>query len=120
MNKSPLVVSPGLGEDDANQLMILNRIFHLPVVDDSGMIVGLHVAEQLRSIGLHYEVIVIMAGGRGQRLMPLTSDLPKPMLLIKGKPMLEYIILPTGQARRFLQVCNHCQLLSGEDNLLLW
>lgn len=36
--------------------------------------------------------IVIMAGGRGKRLMPLTNDTPKPMLLVNGKPMLEWII----------------------------
>ena len=32
---------------------------------------------------------VIMAGGRGERLMPLTKDKPKPMLEINGKPIIE-------------------------------
>jgi mannose-1-phosphate guanylyltransferase/phosphomannomutase len=36
---------------------------------------------------------VIMAGGRGTRLMPLTGDLPKPMVKLIDKPVLEYIIL---------------------------
>ena len=35
---------------------------------------------------------VIVAGGRGMRLRPLTDDLPKPMLELDGKPILEYIL----------------------------
>ncbi|MFA6866912.1 MAG: nucleotidyltransferase family protein [Clostridia bacterium] len=36
---------------------------------------------------------VIMAGGKGTRLLPLTNDTPKPMMKIIDKPILEYIIL---------------------------
>ena len=35
---------------------------------------------------------VILAGGKGERLMPLTKDIPKPMVLIHNKPYLEYQI----------------------------
>ena len=35
---------------------------------------------------------VIMAGGKGTRLQPLSKDIPKPMFLILGKPILEYQI----------------------------
>jgi dTDP-glucose pyrophosphorylase/predicted transcriptional regulator len=92
MNASPLVVSPELGEAEAHQLMLLNHFFHLPVVDASGQLVGLHVAEQLRSPVEHSETMVIMAGGRGKRLMPLTATIPKPMLLLQDRPILEHII----------------------------
>lgn len=92
MNATPLVVSPELGEAEAHQLMLLNHFFHLPVVDAAGQLVGLHVAEQLRSPEPRSETLVIMAGGRGQRLMPLTASLPKPMLPLQGRPILEHII----------------------------
>jgi dTDP-glucose pyrophosphorylase/predicted transcriptional regulator len=92
MNPSPLVVSPELEESAANQLMRLNHFFHLPVVDQSGKLVGLHVAEQLRSPEQRTEALVIMAGGRGQRLMPLTANTPKPMLPLRGRPILEHIV----------------------------
>jgi NDP-sugar pyrophosphorylase family protein len=36
--------------------------------------------------------MIIMAGGFGRRLLPLTEDCPKPMLIVAGKPMLEHII----------------------------
>lgn len=35
---------------------------------------------------------VILAGGRGERLRPLTDTVPKPMVRINGKPFLEYLI----------------------------
>ncbi|MBE3139475.1 MAG: NTP transferase domain-containing protein, partial [Thermoplasmata archaeon] len=35
---------------------------------------------------------VILAGGRGTRLQPLTDTVPKPMILMNGKPFLEYLI----------------------------
>ena len=35
---------------------------------------------------------IILAGGRGVRLRPVTNHIPKPMILIHGKPFLEYII----------------------------
>ena len=36
---------------------------------------------------------IILAAGKGTRLGGLTQDIPKPMLPIKGKPLLEHIIL---------------------------
>lgn len=35
---------------------------------------------------------VILAAGKGTRMRPLTYDIPKPMLLIRGKPVLEYTL----------------------------
>ena len=35
---------------------------------------------------------LIMAGGQGSRLRPLTCDLPKPMVPVANRPMMEYII----------------------------
>ena len=35
---------------------------------------------------------VIMAGGEGSRLRPLTSNLPKPMMPLANKPMMEHVI----------------------------
>ena len=92
MNSSPLVVSDDLGEAEVSQLMLLNGYLHMPTVDKSGLLTGLHVAKQLLSNQIRDEPFAIMAGGRGRRLMPLTENIPKPMLPIHGKPILEKII----------------------------
>ena len=42
---------------------------------------------------LQYEnPVIIMAGGFGKRLMPLTKNCPKPLLPVLGKPVIEHII----------------------------
>lgn len=92
MNRSPLIVSPDLGENEAQQLMIVNNFLHLPVVSNEGKLLGLHVAKQLQNRIDREETFVIMAGGRGKRLIPLTDTCPKPMLPLLGKPILEHLI----------------------------
>ena len=92
MNSSPVVVSPDTKQAEAFQLMLFNHFFHLPIVNADGILVGLHVAPQLQSLQVIYEPLVIMAGGLGKRLMPLTQNVPKPMLPINEKPILQHII----------------------------
>ncbi len=43
-------------------------------------------------IGSSVDTAFICAGGKGERLMPLTKDVPKPMIKVNGKPMLEHIV----------------------------
>ncbi len=88
----PLVVPPDLGRDLVLQLMRANKLQQLPVVDDRGTVVGLHVWDELISPSQRDNRVVIMAGGRGVRLHPHTENCPKPLLPVGGKPMLEHII----------------------------
>ncbi|MBL8174827.1 MAG: nucleotidyltransferase family protein [Bryobacterales bacterium] len=55
------------------------------------------------------ETAVILAAGRGTRMGALTSELPKPMLLLAGKPMLEHILdrLSAAGIRRVLLVIGY-------------
>jgi len=92
MNSSPVVVSPNTNQMEAFQLMLLNHFFHLPIVNSDGILVGLHVVPQLQASQVISEPLVIMAGGLGKRLMPLTKNVPKPMLRINEKPILQHII----------------------------
>lgn len=103
MNTNPLIVPPELKENEAKVIMNLNNFFHLPIVDQNGLLIGLHVADELYSPETREETFVIMAGGRGKRLMPLTKTTPKPMLPVKGKPMLEHIIL-NAKAEGFVNI----------------
>ncbi len=62
----------------------------LPVLNDEQCIVGAHDLKRLRAV-LPLDCM-IMAGGRGERLRPLTDDVPKPLLKVGGKPIIEHNI----------------------------
>lgn len=62
----------------------------LPVLDDNGIITQVFDLKKHKSI-LPLECM-IMAGGRGERLRPLTDKIPKPMLLVGNKPIIEHNI----------------------------
>jgi hypothetical protein len=40
---------------------------------------------------------IILAGGKGSRLQPFTQHLPKPLMPIEGKPILEWLLLQLQQ-----------------------
>ena len=92
VNKSPLVLPQSAGKQIALEIMRANNVLQIPVVDESCRLVGLHIWNEIGSSECHDHSMVIMAGGRGTRLRPLTEDCPKPMLTVAGKPMLQHII----------------------------
>jgi dTDP-glucose pyrophosphorylase len=92
VHRNALVVPPELGRELVMQLMVANKIHQIPVVDKQHQVVGLHLWDEIASPPNRSNLMVIMAGGIGARLLPHTENCPKPMLLVAGKPMLEHII----------------------------
>lgn len=92
LHRNALVVPPGLGRDTVMQLMIANKIQQIPIVDEQQHVVGLHLWDEVTTPAARTNTMVIMAGGKGTRLMPHTENCPKPLVLLAGKPMLEHII----------------------------
>ncbi|MGX9565679.1 nucleotidyltransferase family protein [Pseudomonas sp. CFBP 5748] len=92
MSVNPLVVPPEMGRDMVLHLMHANKIHQIPVVDTSRCVTGLHLWDEVLDTSERTNTMVIMAGGLGKRLLPLTEDCPKPMLSVGGKPILELII----------------------------
>ena len=92
VQRDALVVPPELRRDTVLQLMRANMVHQLPVVDDRRRVVGLHSWDELIAPGPRPNLMVIMAGGRGERLRPQTEHRPKPLLPVAGKPVLEHII----------------------------
>ncbi len=78
------------GERDINKVIEYRegnfRI--LPVIDKNDKVVNVINFREIRSY-LPVDA-VIMAGGRGQRLQPLTDATPKPLLKVGGKAIMEY------------------------------
>ena len=71
--------------------MITNSILQLPIVDKNKIIKGLYSLSDFLKINKK-NPFIIMAGGKGLRLRPITKKIPKPMIKINGKPILETII----------------------------
>lgn len=93
--------------EERRQLMATAQIRHLPILDDAGRIVDLAVSDDLQQVDEDLQA-VIMAGGFGTRLRPLTDDTPKPMLPIGGKPLMERTIRQLEQAGiRRINVTTH-------------
>ena len=70
--------------------MLNDGIEIIPILDSKGRIKELVDLKKIK--GIVPVTALIMAGGRGIRLMPLTKDKPKPMLEIQGKPIIEHVI----------------------------
>lgn len=92
VHRTPLVVPPGIGRDTVLNLMTANKIQQIPIVDEQRAVLGLHLWDTIAEAPVRPNAMVIMAGGLGRRLLPLTENCPKPLLPVAGKPMLEHII----------------------------
>jgi dTDP-glucose pyrophosphorylase len=93
MNRTPVVAPPGLGAAEALALMRTRGLRHLPLVDGQGTAVDLLRLEELLAPPERLTCpAVVMAGGEGRRLRPLTEDIPKPLLSVGGKPLVEILI----------------------------
>ena len=92
MNKAPLVAPAGVSAVAALALMRSRSIRQLPVVDDGRRVVDVLFFDRLLEPPPLPNAAVIMAGGRGSRLSPLTDKTPKPLLRVGGKPVLEIMI----------------------------
>ncbi len=93
MNRQPTVARL---EDERDYLLATMRakqLHRLPVVDDENRLVGLETFDELVERQSRDNVAVLMAGGLGQRLLPLTEDCPKPLLKVGGRPILETILI---------------------------
>lgn len=86
-------VAPEAGRAEVLDIMRARDIGQLPVLDAEGRLCGLHTIGQLISAVRRPNCAVILAGGRGTRLYPITEDIPKPMVTVAGRPILERLVL---------------------------
>ena len=87
-----VAVSPAAGRAEVLDLMQARYIQQVPVVEE-GRLVGLHLLRELLGGVVRPNVAVIMAGGKGMRLRPITETIPKPMVKVAGRPILERLVL---------------------------
>jgi dTDP-glucose pyrophosphorylase len=88
----PVVGNPNMSKTEKLSLMQTHKVRHLPIIDAKGIISDLILLDDWLENKTPRLTAVVMAGGLGQRLRPLTDEIPKPMLPVNGKPMLEHLI----------------------------
>jgi dTDP-glucose pyrophosphorylase len=107
MNRQPVACPAALGREAALAVMRGSGVKQVPLTDEAGRVVGLELMGDVIKRTEHDNWVVLMAGGLGQRLRPLTEDCPKPLLPVGGQPILEIILknfARQGFSRFFLSV----------------
>jgi len=97
-SKPTVLIGGKYKHDEAKKLFTKNMFDLIPVVDDEGKLINvlhwetvLNNGKKMQKEELHVPV-VIMAGGKGTRMEPFTKVLPKPLVPIHDKPIIEHII----------------------------
>jgi NDP-sugar pyrophosphorylase family protein len=94
----PVTAPVGTSPSDLLQLMKAENLRHIPLIGKDGRLAGLALlSELIRGSELPLSAVV-MAGGLGTRLRPLTEDLPRPMLPIGERPLIEDIVTQLREA----------------------
>jgi dTDP-glucose pyrophosphorylase len=93
MTTAFISASPEMDRSGVLDLMKAASVRHVPVIDANRRLVGIHFLDVLLGTDRKPNVAVIMAGGEGRRLRPLTDRTPKPMICVAGRPILERIVL---------------------------
>jgi dTDP-glucose pyrophosphorylase len=107
MNPNATCVSARMPREEMLALMRRRAFHHLPLVDENEQVVGLVTLDELVGTIQRSNWVVLMAGGLGTRLHPLTKHKPKPLLSIGDKPILETILesfVDQGFSRFFISV----------------
>jgi dTDP-glucose pyrophosphorylase len=90
--RDPIVAPVDTPEAQLVRIMTEEAVRHLPLVDGDDKVVGIALLDELVR---EYELplrAVVMAGGLGQRLRPLTETVPKPLLPVGERPLLEILV----------------------------
>ncbi|WP_017211315.1 nucleotidyltransferase family protein [Clostridium beijerinckii] len=93
-NKECIYVYENKNINSIKRCFIENKIKFIPVVDNNKEVIDYYEIDDF----INYNTmekdnpVLIMAGGLGTRLKPLTDEIPKPMLKVGSKPILQSII----------------------------
>ena len=90
--KNPTTALEGDSKDKIIQKAISKQVYQIPILNKEGILVDIVNLATLLNISKKRNRVILMAGGLGTRLRPLTQDIPKPLLKVGNKPILETII----------------------------
>jgi len=98
VNKKSYTIKNIMDERNLIKIMSDRSINHVPLLDYKNKVIGMYVNHDRDYSARNIQnSLLIMAGGKGLRMLPHTQHSPKPMMLVKKKPILEHIILRAKQ-----------------------
>jgi dTDP-glucose pyrophosphorylase/CBS domain-containing protein len=106
---SPVTAPVGSDRGVCLSLLKQHSILHLPLVDAENRVAGLVTLDEfVPNADLPLQAM-IMAGGKGERLRPLTESVPKPMLRVGNQPLMEIVLeqLRAAGVRRINVATHH-------------
>ena len=92
MNRDPKIHADGESKVKLRREMLKREISYVPKIDKNGIVTAVLHCPLIYGYESLNNTAVIMAGGRGERLRPLTDEKPKPLLEIGGKAVLERVV----------------------------
>lgn len=107
INRNFIAVGPEEDRCHVVDIMKARYIHQIPIIDNTGHLLGIHLLKMIIGASPRPNWAVIMAGGKGTRLRPITEHVPKPMIKVAGRPILERLVLHLvgfGIRRIFLSV----------------
>lgn len=93
MNRDYTYVDKNLSRANVMDLMKARKLTVIPILGNGRKISGVHTLYGILGSEAKPNLAVVMAGGKGERLRPITEHIPKPMVRVAGKPILERLIL---------------------------
>ena len=91
-NKNPSIANINDSREEIINICSSKKIHQIPIVDNEGNLIGLEILDELILKETKENQVILMVGGLGTRLRPLTKNIPKPMLHVGGKPILQTIV----------------------------
>jgi dTDP-glucose pyrophosphorylase len=92
MKRDPTTALDSIPQANADDLLRRKNLACLPLLSPDGNLVTLLKPGSFLQESGRENTVIIMAGGRGSRLHPLTENCPKPMLKVNGRPILEILL----------------------------
>ncbi|QXE00952.1 nucleotidyltransferase family protein [Terribacillus sp. DMT04] len=92
MNRNPITITQEHRRSAIRKLFKENSVRYIPVLNKFEQVTDLYVSDAYTNQSVLSNKVVIMAGGLGTRLRPLTESIPKPMLTVGNKPILQTIL----------------------------
>ena len=90
--KEPAIAKISSTKEEILKIALSKKLHQIPIIDDNGIVLDLKEIEELVEPKIKTNRVILMVGGLGTRLRPLTQDTPKPMLKVGNKPILQTIV----------------------------